>query len=127
MFIGLNPSTADETEDDPTIRRCVGFANSWGFNAVCMTNLFAVRATNPKDMLAHERPIGERCNSTLQNLSKNAGLIIAAWGVNGGHLNRDVEVKNTIHNMYCLGMTKAGYPKHPLYLKKDTVTIAFNQ
>lgn len=58
QFIGLNPSTADETRDDPTIRRCIGFAKLWGYGALCMTNLFAFRATKPRDMRQAADPIG---------------------------------------------------------------------
>jgi hypothetical protein len=58
QFVALNPSTADEKQDDPTVRRCVNYAKAWGFGAMCMTNLFALRATDPKVMLAHDLPIG---------------------------------------------------------------------
>lgn len=80
MFVGLNPSTADESKDDNTIRRCVAYAKEWGFDGLCMTNLFAYRATDPKVMLAQADPVGEGNDQVLLDLSKSAGMVIAAWG-----------------------------------------------
>ena len=125
MFIGLNPSTADETMDDPTIRRCIVFAKSWGYAGLCMTNLFAYRATYPKDMKAIEDPIGGMNDYYLKMLAENAGQIIAAWGVDGAFRGRDQQVRAIIAGMDCLGFTKDGHPRHPLYLKKDAHVIAY--
>lgn len=119
MFVGLNPSTADETEDDQTIRRCVGFAMDWGYGGLCMGNLFAIRATKPKNMLIHPSPIGPENNAWLKHLSLQSDKVIAAWGTNGGHMERNREVIEILPNLMCLEKTKAGYPKHPLYVKKD--------
>jgi hypothetical protein len=83
MFIGLNPSTADETIDDPTIRRCVIFAKDWGYGALCMTNLFAFRATDPAIMKAHPEPVGESNDGTLEELALSTVVVVAAWGVGG--------------------------------------------
>ena len=116
MFIGLNPSTADETKDDPTIRRCVGFARDWGYGKLCMTNLFALRTTNPKDMLNHQSPIGELNNAYLMELGEKASITIAAWGDNGAHLQRDQMVRAFISKIHCLKLNKSGQPAHPLYL-----------
>jgi hypothetical protein len=80
MFVGLNPSTADETSDDPTIRRCIAFAKSWGYSALCMTNLFAYRATDPKIMKKAQYPVGPDNDDYLKMLSAGAGVVIAAWG-----------------------------------------------
>ena len=120
LFIGLNPSTADEKEDDPTIRRCVGFAKAWGYGALCMVNLFALRATKPKDMLVHPSPIGPDNDKWLEALSRQAGVTVAAWGVNGNHLGRDSAVREFIGGLKCLKKTKDGYPGHPLYLPRET-------
>lgn len=129
QFIGLNPSTADETQDDPTIRRCVQFAKDWGFGALCMTNLFALRATDPQDMKAHPDPIGYDNDDWLESLSQHAGVIIAAWGKDGKHMHRGVRVKLRLNNpiscLHCLGLNSDGSPKHPLYLKKSATWIAF--
>lgn len=120
VFVGLNPSTADAMNDDPTIRRCVGFAKSWGFNRLVMVNAFAFRATNPKDMKAAENPIGDENEKTLKFWARRADSIIAAWGGNCDEA-RELEVCQTIGQpIWCLGKTKAGRPKHPLYLKADT-------
>lgn len=120
MFVGLNPSTADEIDDDRTITRCINFAKSWGYGGLCMTNLFALRTKHPKVMKAHNSPVGIENNKWLISLSKDAGIIIAAWGVDGIHMRRDEEVKAMINNLHCLEKTKEGHPKHPLYIKADT-------
>lgn len=88
MFIGLNPSTAGDVEDDPTIRRCIQFAKDWGYGALCMTNLFAFRATDPAVMKSYSEPIGSDTDAVLAELAKNAGVVVAAWGNHGKHLGR---------------------------------------
>lgn len=119
MFIGLNPSTADETNDDPTVRRCIGFAKRWGFSALCMTNLFAFRATDPNLMMRSPDPIGKYNDSHLLNIYNGASLVVAAWGTGGWYLGRDREVFDTLGAMDCLGLTKDGYPRHPLYVRAN--------
>ena len=119
MFIGLNPSTADETENDPTIRRCISFAKSWGYDGLCMTNLFAFRATDPKVMLAESEPCGQDNDLHLLKMAKGAGIVVAAWGLPGTHMGRADEVRQLIQNLYCLKLTKGGQPGHPLYLPGD--------
>lgn len=117
MFIGLNPSTADETADDPTIRRCIGFAKSWGYDALCMTNLFAYRATDPADMKKAEFPLGRDNDGFLARLADSAGVIVAAWGAHGTYLGRDAFVRRTLGRpLHYLRLTKDGHPGHPLYL-----------
>jgi hypothetical protein len=125
MFIGLNPSTADEIQDDPTIRRCVGFAKGWGFSALCMTNLFAFRATDPKVMMQADDPIGKDNDAHLLGIYNGASLVVAAWGVGGGYLGRDREVYDTLGAMDCLGFTKDGHPRHPLYVRADIERMDF--
>jgi hypothetical protein len=82
-FIGLNPSTADETQDDPTIRRCIGFAKSWGFRGMMMLNLFAFRATDPKDMKAAADPIGPDNDRHIRVASSILPQTICCWGTHG--------------------------------------------
>lgn len=118
-MIGLNPSTADEVEDDPTLIRCINFAKSWGYGGVCMTNLFAYRATDPNDMKAAADPVGASNNRWLTRLAKEAGIVVAAWGNDGDYLNRASQIKNKIPNLYCLKMNKSGEPAHPLYLRAE--------
>ncbi|WP_276968362.1 DUF1643 domain-containing protein, partial [Metallibacterium scheffleri] len=121
--VGLNPSTADETQDDPTIRRCVGFAKAWGYQALCMVNLFAFRATRPDDMLAAADPVGPDNDAHLRALSGEAGVIVAAWGALGTHRGRDVEVCALLPALHCLTLTKGGQPGHPLYLPRRLTPI----
>ena len=130
MFVGLNPSTADEIQDDPTIRRCVGFANAWGYGALCMTNLFAFRATNPKEMMAAKDPIGPDNDTWIEDSAREAGIIIAAWGKHGHYLKRDEKVIVKFSQILrtdfkCFGRNKDGSPRHPLYLPKDAKPIPF--
>jgi len=121
LFIGLNPSTANEQDDDPTIRRCKRFAADWGYGALYMANLFALRATHPKEMLAHPLPVGMDNNTGLQQLAHDAGIILCAWGAHGGHLQRDEQVKTLLaaYELKCLGLTQSGKPRHPLYIRAD--------
>ncbi len=119
MFVGLNPSTADENTDDPTLTRCINYAKSWGFGGVCMANLFAYRATEPKDMKAAKNPIGYDNNEWLKKLSKEAGLVVAAWGNDGSYQGRSEQVKQLLPNIHCLKINKSGEPAHPLYQKSN--------
>lgn len=116
MFIGLNPSTADETNDDPTIRRCIGFARAWGYEALCMTNLFAYRATEPADMKKAADPVGFENDGALETLARGAGVVVAAWGAHGTHQGRDKAVRSFVNGLHYLRLTKDGHPGHPLYL-----------
>jgi len=120
MFIGLNPSTADESEDDPTIRRCIRFARDWGYSGILMMNAFAFRATQPKDMFAAADPIGPKSDDAMYYRRTQCGLIIAAWGVHCP-VDRERRICEIIDGpVHCLGKTKGGRPKHPLYLRADT-------
>jgi hypothetical protein len=128
MFIGLNPSTADEIEDDPTIRRCVGYAKQWGYGALCMTNLFAYRATDREVMKKHPSPVGADNDRWLVECAKGAAVVVAAWGAGGGHLQRDQAVIRLLgQNLTCLTKIKEGHPGHPLYLKKSLTPVPFGQ
>jgi hypothetical protein len=116
LFVGLNPSTADAKVNDPTIRRCIRFATDWDFGSLIMANLFAYRATQPSLLPNVSDPVGPRNNWWLSMLQKEADLVIAAWGIHGTLLDRNSEVLGKLSEVYCLGLTKAGHPKHPLYL-----------
>ena len=116
----LNPSIADANIEDPTIRRCMGFAEKWGYGGITVGNIFAYRATNPKDMLAADDPIGPENNLYLESLSLEAALTACAWGNHGIYLDRAQDVIKLLTKPYCLGLTKSGQPKHPLYLRKDS-------
>lgn len=122
-FICLNPSTADELTDDQTIRKCVKFAKSWGFGAMCVTNLFAYRSTDPDAMKKVAEPIGPDNDYYLSNIATNADLVIAAWSQHGSHLNRaDIVRKSLCVPMSFLRMGKGKRPQpwHPLYLPDAT-------
>lgn len=129
MFIGLNPSTADETKDDPTIRRCIGFARVREASGLVMANLFAYRATDPYIMRQADDPIGPDNDSWLTFLALRATYVIAAWGVHGSFQGRDQEVLKLLAGkrikVSCLGTTKAGLPRHPLYLRSDTELVPY--
>lgn len=118
MFVGLNPSTADEDLDDPTIRRCVAFAKAWGYEGLCMTNLFAYRATAPADMMRALDPVGPLNDEVLHDRAAGAGVIVAAWGVHGKFDERERVVRTALPKLHYLRLTKNGYPGHPLYLPK---------
>ena len=119
MFIGLNPSTADELNNDPTVTRCINYSKAWGFDGYCMTNLFAWRSTDPAGMLSQKDPVGSRNDEFLVEVASRAAIVVAAWGVDGTHLDRDKQVLNLLGNVYCLGLTKDGIPRHPLYMPKN--------
>lgn len=119
LFIGLNPSTADEESDDSTLTRCINYAKEWGYGGVCMGNLFAFRATAPSVMKVSKDPVGHENNEWLIKLAKEAGLVIAAWGNDGSYLGRSKQVIELLPNLLCLKMNKSGEPAHPLYQKAD--------
>lgn len=125
MFIGLNPSTADASQMDPTVRRCVDYARRWGFGALCMTNLFAWRDTDPEAMKRQPRPIGPRNDATLKRLAAQADLVVAAWGCHGHHLKRGDAVRVMLPNLHALKVNQDGSPAHPLYLRKDLQPCRF--
>lgn len=133
MFIGLNPSTADEFTDDPTIRRCRNYAESWGYGGIYMANLFALRSTDPKALYLSECPVQEYetndNNDYLMKIASKCKLIVFAWGVHGDLHKRgnDVIEMFKIFDTYCLAKTQDGFPKHPLYLKKDLKPMLFKQ
>ena len=120
LFVMLNPSTADAETDDPTIRRCIGFARRWGFQELEVGNLFAWRATDPKELRQAEDPIGPENDRHLMHMSGAADAVIAAWGAHGAYQNRGRQVEGMLEGtVEHLGLTKQGHPKHPLYLRAD--------
>lgn len=117
MFIGLNPSTADEAKNDPTVSRCINYAKHWGFGGMIMSNIFAYRATDPKMMKVAEDPVGPENDQWLLKLAKEASLIMATWGNHGEFLERGKAVISLFEGteLHCLTLNKTGHPKHPLY------------
>lgn len=121
-FIMLNPSTADATLDDPTIRRCLAYTQEWGFSTLEVRNLFAYRSSQPKDLFKAADPVGPQGDYYLLQ-AREADQIIVAWGANVP-FERDREVLKMfkgVASLYCLGATKHGQPRHPLYCRADLV------
>jgi hypothetical protein len=129
LFIMLNPSTADRTRDDPTIRRCISFAKSWGCGSLEVVNLFAYRATKPidlpDDMLLAEGPSNR---AWLKKAVNNSNLIVAAWGSYGYMASPQITFVKSIvsgRRPWTLGLTKMGQPRHPLFVPVVTKLVAW--
>ena len=119
-FVMLNPSTATEVQNDPTVERCERRARALGYGSFAVTNIFAWRDTDPKAMRAADDPIGPGNNAAILERAAWANDVIAAWGTHGAHLDRGEDVAAMLIGLKCplfhLGLSKAGHPKHPLYL-----------
>lgn len=127
LFVMLNPSTADEHVDDPTVRRCIRFAQLWGYNTVTVCNLFALRSTDPKLLYDHPDPVGRDNDAWIIERAIQADTIVAAWGTHGRLLDRGRDVAwilAAFGDVQCLGKTTEGFPKHPLYLERITRPVA---
>lgn len=120
LFVMLNPSTATEVQNDPTVERCERRARALGFGAFQVTNIFAWRDTDPRKMRAAVDPVGPENDAAILEGVQWADQVIAAWGTHGSHLERGPTVetllRNTGHPLFHLGLTKNGHPKHPLYI-----------
>jgi len=119
-FVMLNPSTATEVQNDPTVERCERRARALGYGSFAVTNIFAWRDTDPRAMRASADPIGPANDQSILERATWAHDVIAAWGTHGAHLERGAHVAKLLHALdrpvYHLGLSKAGHPKHPLYL-----------
>lgn len=128
LFVGLNPSTADASEDDPTIRRCVGFARAWGFDWLLMGNVNAWRSTDPKGLPADPlTAVGPGNQDALKWMTQKAEIVIAAWGnepLNSYARQLSLMIAALPHARH-LGLNKNGTPKHPLYLAKTLTPTPF--
>ena len=120
LFLMLNPATADETRDDPTIRRCLAFARSWGFAALAVGNLFAFRTASPVTLKSAPEPVGTTNDQWLLRLRTESELAVAAWGDHGRFQGRSDVVRASLPMLHILGLTKLGEPRHPLYLSAQT-------
>lgn len=127
IFVMLNPSTADETTDDPTIRRCKGFSAREGWARFSVVNLFPARATKPADLIAMHRRgediVGPKGDEILGLTLRPGSTVVAAWGASGGALadERAKAVSAAFMDIewWCLGTTDSGRPRHPLYVRAD--------
>ena len=120
LFIMLNPSTATEVQNDPTVERCERRARALGFGAFRVTNIFAWRDTDPRKMRAAADPVGPANDAAIRDGCDWADQVIAAWGAHGEHLERGTAVETLLRQtglpVFSLGLTKHGHPKHPLYI-----------
>ncbi len=129
-WIALNPSTADASADDPTIRRCMDFSRRWGAGGIYVVNLFALRATDPRQLRLPGDPIGPDNDAYLKDAAR-AGFLcfVAAWGSSPIAAARVAPVlaifRSAGQSLQCLGQTKDGSPRHPLYVRADTALVPF--
>jgi hypothetical protein len=131
LWIMLNPSTADASQDDPTIRRCISFSQRWGFGGLRVCNLFALRATDPKELLGCPDPVGPENDDYILKNAELASCVHLAWGTKGalkGRAEAVVQLLRATGRQYllCLGTTKDGHPKHPLYIRSDVQPLPYN-
>lgn len=122
LFVMLNPSTADADIDDPTIRRCVGFARSWGWGGIEVVNRFALRATNPGELMTADDPVGPHNDEHVRQALRESIFTVVAWGAHPlaadpWPLLDDAQAAGPVR---CLGKTKVGAPRHPLYMAAST-------
>ena len=132
LFVMLNPSTADATIDDPTIRRCVGFARAWGAPAIEVVNLFAYRATDPVDLAAARLGgldiVGPENDLHIAAAAERTSSCVVAWGAHAEAIQRAGDVWRLLAervSVHALGITKAGAPRHPLYLRADSKPLPY--
>jgi len=119
-FVMLNPSTADETRDDPTIRRCLGFAKDWGYGSLVVVNLFGLRSADPTRLHEHADPVGPANDDYLRAVCADAEQVVVAWGAKGSFKDRALKVADMLEtDLYALNTTKDGHPNHPLYQPAD--------
>lgn len=124
-FIMLNPSTADEVRNDPTVERCERRARAWNYGGLLVTNIFAFRSTDPKLMKAAADPVGPNNDHAIIETAKESGIVICAWGQHGKHNGRSADVVRLLmrsglgHKLHVLRMSASGEPWHPLYLPYD--------
>lgn len=132
VFVMLNPSTADARADDPTIRRCIGFAKREHCGSLVVVNLFTLRSPNPKMLYRHPDPVGVGADDILlRHCCLKDRVVIAAWGSHGGLLDRGTSVRTLLARhgvqVHCFGLTALGQPRHPLYLPAHTPLISLDE
>lgn len=122
IWICLNPSTANEVDNDPTVSRCIAFSKRWRYGGYVMLNAFAWRETDRFLMLKVPTPTGDRNNEAIRWFAGCGGIIIAAWGNEGRHQRRSEWLRTELREylVHHMGLTKLGEPRHPLYLRSDT-------
>lgn len=126
MFIGLNPSTADEVEDDRTISRCISYAKQWGYGGIIMANLFAFRTSSPAELMASSDPVGPENDRWLRTLASQAPMIVAMWGNSGTFRNRALEVTKMFPELKCLRVTGTGQPHYTRGLPNGLLPVPYS-
>lgn len=125
MFIGLNPSYADEVENDMTITRCISYAKQWGYGGIIMGNLFAFRSPNPAEMRKSLNPVGPENDRWLEELAGQATDVVAIWGNSGTFQNRAVAVRKMFPELQCLRITGVGQPHHTRGLPNGLAPVPY--
>lgn len=127
LFVMLNPSTADASVDDPTIRRCIGFARRWGAGALDVVNLYALRATDPGELRRAADPVGPDNDRHIVEAAREASIIVCAWGAHPFARRRAAHVSGLLRAvgtpLECLHVTADGSPRHPLYVRGATSRV----
>lgn len=118
LWVLYNPSTADETEDDPTLRRCIHFSQAWGYGGLRIVNLYSFRSPNPAILKGQPAPKGPEHAIHFQQALKDFKDVVCAWGLHGGPISRHFSPGS--HRIFHLGLNQDGSPKHPLYLPSTT-------
>ena len=132
LWVMLNPSTADEVENDPTVRRCIGFSKKWGFGGLVVCNLFAYRSTDPKVLSKVEDPFGpDNFETIIRIATTECSVTVCGWGNHGSLGDAGCKMINALRGSgirpFCLGTTKSGQPKHPLYIANVQELVALEE
>ena len=130
-FIMLNPSTADSLRLDPTVTRCAAFAQAWGYGALEVVNIFALRSTDPAVLRTDPHPIGRGNDRAIMEASRAADLVVAAWGTHGAVDGRGEAIRRQLARadiaLHVLHLTAGGHPGHPLYLPGSSRPMAWSE
>lgn len=125
LWVMLNPSTADASQDDPTIRRCLRFSRDWGYGSMAVANLYAFRS--PKPWALRYAPDHDEAENDawIKRLSAEAGIVVAAWGANAERARARTVLELLARPVDCLGLTRNGHPRHPLYIPAATCPMRY--
>jgi hypothetical protein len=134
VFIMLNPSTADDQQDDHTIRRCIGFAQRWGMGSLVVCNLFALRSTDPRALYQTPDPVGVdndwHIMAEAWGAARAGGTVVFAWGTHGALMDRGERVATMLSGLpvppVALAFSKDGFPRHPLYVRGDVTPVPYS-
>lgn len=129
VFVMLNPSTADESDNDPTVERCQRRARRMGYGGVIVLNLFALRSTDPKRLYEVTDPIGVDNDAAIEAICRRAPMVICAWGTHGAYRDRGAYVRDMLRRigvpLHALAINRDGSPKHPLYVANDAMPVEY--